>query len=131
PPPFFSGNRGAAFLKSFNNWKVCAHCPEAAELTNIPADALLLDFSRSSDDDGPRKSCLRLSRSIIPKKFVPVEIDHSEHEKNAPGRAEEQGHHPEMALFVSARRYSISYHQTIASSTRNTQPSTPKSRPTI
>jgi len=28
-----------------------------------------------------------------------VEIDHSEHEKNASGRAEEQAHHPEMALF--------------------------------
>src|SRR5438477_5612405 len=44
PPPFFSGNRGAAFLKVFNNWKVCAHCPEAAELTNIPADASFWPF---------------------------------------------------------------------------------------
>ena len=28
-----------------------------------------------------------------------MEIDHSEYEKNATGRAEEQADHPEMALF--------------------------------
>jgi hypothetical protein len=39
----------------------------------------------------------RLSRSIIPKKFVPVEIDRSEQMQSAAPK--KQAHHPEMALF--------------------------------
>ena len=40
---------------------------------------------------------------MIPEKFVPVQIEHAEGEKNATGDTEEQAHYPEVALFRESR----------------------------
>ena len=65
--------------------------------------ASFTDLMRSIARTGLSRQAKETRSSMIPKKFVPVQIEHAEGEKNATGDTEKQTHYPEMALFRESR----------------------------